>query len=71
MIKKKVQDKIETFSRELESREKNQIKILAWKNIKTQIKNSVDWFNRRLGTVNERISALEDRLAGNSLKETL
>lgn len=54
-------NKTETFNRELEFREKNQIKFLIWKDIKIKIKNSVDWFNRRLDIAKERISKLKDK----------
>lgn len=54
-------NKTETFNRELEFREKNQIKFLIWKNIKSEIKNSEDWFNTRLDIAKERISKLKDK----------
>ena len=62
--KKKGHDKIKTFSRELKSREETQIKILVCKNIITKIKNSMNWFNKRLGTTKEKICELGNRLTG-------
>lgn len=61
IFKKKMHNKTETFNRELEFREKNQIKFLIWKNIKSEIKNSEDWFNTRLDIAKERISKLKDK----------
>lgn len=55
------------------SEKKNQIKFLIWKNIKSEIKNSEDWFNTRLDIAKERISKLKDKqesyFIGNSLNK--
>lgn len=63
MCSRKIHNEIDIFSRELESREKNQINILCLKNITTKITNLIDWFKRRLDIAKERISDLKDRLA--------
>lgn len=40
----KIGDKMENFTKELESTKKNQIEILEQKIIITKIKNSIFWF---------------------------
>ena len=49
------------FSREMETIKKNTVEILELKNTISEIKNSLDGFNIRLDTAQEKVSELKDR----------
>lgn len=56
---------MKNFNRELKSMKNNQIFILKLKNKISEIKNSLDGFNRTMGMVKKRISELKDNSAEN------
>lgn len=50
------------INKEVEIIKKNETKTLELKNIVTKQKNSLEWFNSRLGQTKERINELEFKL---------
>lgn len=56
---------MKNFNRELKSMKNNQIFILKLKNKISEIKNSLDGFNRTMDMVKKRISELKDNSAEN------
>lgn len=61
----KIDAKVENFTRELASVEKNQMEILELKNTVTKTWSTTDGFNCRLDTDENRICELEDTLIEN------
>lgn len=52
---------MEYFARELEPIKNNVEGILQLRNLWTEIKNSIDWYNRRLDKAGERIRVIIKR----------